>query len=897
MSAPVRISSEDIVNTRALLTLVDDNHDAIIYDPTFNWFAPGEEGKYYSQFHQGSPTISIEFVGYVLQYSNPDQPIIYPLYLKRQLFQIAYLETPMLHSSAFELAGFEVLLFAVVLQAMKNTLPCLNLWWVRGRTGIDTVLHSVYHYMDVAHAHEPEVKVNLVEYPFGYYVRVIPDVDASNNGSTILQTTWIGSSVMTLNTPHTTGVQPRPKKVSAAHSLHQIMEMCPNWRRVLALLRMLLRVAICCGHSDNPYLLVNVEFSARRLELIRSVWPECLLRANVTSESLETVLTKITQVPMSHNDVLALASPWITQFMYDNRRVVVNSMDDPRIFGLGNFFGLAQREIIVDLLRMFLRPYVHTFPIELNGFAAFLMLQIAKELVYHMIFRTTSTSRIRFTIADLEPATFRTVANPPVDTLALAGSSCYQALLVRLLSLYGANEAMPDYPSVAQIYSELRKTAIMLLQQENDPSITRFRAELRQLCVITVKNSDNTRYNLYLDCLPDTSDSAIMTSSRFNLYMACAHTLNSTSLMAIALMAIGHGATRLHAICHLSDNTSLTGYKQTYWKFQQHPSLLYNVNMPNISSTCETTYKTNFLGIEQNETALLAWLQTEGRDTLPDSLLTTASMLFGWVDTHDIMALLDVSLREVTMQTQLQQEEDMSYTGFRSQGACLMEDRMHRAQMEISLFSNAIANLCEYLETRNYPISTQKPSTVNTITYVEACPELIPIRFDHFEPSKVIQDKCNAWLHVPSHFPNITQADSNATGILGSPKAVEISLMPDDQFLSLPRSLKTWVDNVTYCAYMSATFAEAKPLFKAKEQKTPEVLKSDIYILGLKKQRAQSEVDMHSEAISRISEFGDDVTSSGSAMTHASFAPDNYIEDGFDDWVSTSYASSDVELL
>ncbi|KAG1899893.1 uncharacterized protein F5891DRAFT_1189372 [Suillus fuscotomentosus] len=286
MSAPVRISSEDIVDTRALLTLVDDNHDAIIYDPAFNVFLP----------FLGSPTISIEFVGYVLQYSNPDQPIIYPLYsppfgldaLKRQLFQIAYLETPMLHSSAFELAGFEVPLFAVVLQAMKNTLPCLNLRWVRGRTGINTVLHGVYHYMDVARAHEPEVKVNLVEYPFGYYVRVIPDVDASNNGSTILQTTWIGSSVMTLNTPHTTGVQPHPKKVSAAHSLHQIMEMCPNWRRVLALLRMLLRVAICCGRSDNPYLLVNVDFSARQLELIRSVWPECLLRANVTSESLET---------------------------------------------------------------------------------------------------------------------------------------------------------------------------------------------------------------------------------------------------------------------------------------------------------------------------------------------------------------------------------------------------------------------------------------------------------------------------------------------------------------------------------------------------------------------------------------------------------------------------------
>ncbi|KAG1894028.1 uncharacterized protein F5891DRAFT_985376 [Suillus fuscotomentosus] len=300
--------------------------------------------------------------------------------------------------------------------------------------------------------------------------------------------------------------------------------------------------------------------------------------------------------------------------------------------------------------------------------------------------------------------------------------------------------------------------------------------------------------------------------------------------------------------------------------------------MPNINSTCETTSKTNFLGIEQNETALLAWLQAEGCDMLPDSLLTTASILSGWVNTHDITALLDMSLREITMQTQLQQEEDMSYTGFHSQGACLKEDRMHRAQMEISLFSNAIANLCEYLETRNYPISTQKPP-VNTIAYAEASPELNPV-------------------------------DSNATGTLGSLKTAEISprgsdtRQSNDQFLSLPRSLKAWVDNVTYHAYMNATFAEAKPLyihdndsFKAKEQKTHEVLKSDIYILGLKKQCTQSEVDMLSEAISHISEFGDDATSSVSAVTHASLLPDDYIEDQFDDWVSTSYGSSDIEFL
>ncbi|KAG2352670.1 hypothetical protein BDR07DRAFT_1497921 [Suillus spraguei] len=279
-------------------------------------------------------------------------------------------------------------------------------------------------------------------------------------------------------------------------------------------------------------------------------------------------------------------------------------------------------------------------------------------------------------------------------------------------------------------------------------------------------------------------------------------------------------------------------------------------------------------------------------------------MLFGWVNTHDIMTLLDMSLKEVMTQMQLQQEDDMSYAGFHLQGACLMEDRMLRAQMEVSLFSNAIANLCEYMETKNDPIGAKKPPTVNSITYVGAFTELSPIKFDCFELSKIVRDKCNAWLHAPLHFPDITQADSKATSTLGSPKASEVPLGPKGQFLSLPCSLKTWVDNVTYRAYMNTTLAEAKPMyvndknsFNAKKQKTLEVLKSNIHILGLKKQHTQSEVDMLSKAISHISEFSDDGTSSGSAVTYALVSPDDYIEDKFDDFVLTSYASSDAGFL
>jgi hypothetical protein len=87
---------------------------------------------------------------------------------------------------------------------------------------------------------------------------------------------------------------------------------------------------------------------------------------------------------------------------------------------------------------------------------------------------------------------------------------------------------------------------------------------------------------------------------------------------------------------------------------------------------------------------------------LSDPLFITASVLFGWVDSHDLMALLDMSLKEGVMQMQLQQEEERKCAAFRSRGGCLMEHRVYRAQMEVSLFSNAIAHLCEVLDAKSH---------------------------------------------------------------------------------------------------------------------------------------------------------------------------------------------------
>lgn len=68
------------------------------------------------------------------------------------------------------------------------------------------------------------------------------------------------------------------------------MKTCPKWRKALAYLRLMIRIEICLGRTENPHLLVTSEYAERRCLLIRSIWPRCLIKADVISEELETGL-------------------------------------------------------------------------------------------------------------------------------------------------------------------------------------------------------------------------------------------------------------------------------------------------------------------------------------------------------------------------------------------------------------------------------------------------------------------------------------------------------------------------------------------------------------------------------------------------------------------------------
>jgi hypothetical protein len=135
-------------------------------------------------------------------------------------------------------------------------------------------------------------------------------------------------------------------------------------------------------------------------------------------------------------------------------------MNDARIFGLGNFFGLTLQHSLVTLLQMFTRPHAFLLPIrvsspssrslscsncvlQVNGFYAFLIHQASKEMIFHVVFRTTTTNRIRLTIADLEPETFRHAAHQPADLLALVGSCVSAPYYIGVLLAFIITPVLP----------------------------------------------------------------------------------------------------------------------------------------------------------------------------------------------------------------------------------------------------------------------------------------------------------------------------------------------------------------------------------------------------------------------------------------------------------------------
>ncbi|KAG1865668.1 hypothetical protein C8R48DRAFT_672281 [Suillus tomentosus] len=273
------------------------------------------------------------------------------------------------------------------------------------------------------------------------------------------------------------------KKSTPDGGLTMLIEACENWKKAVAHLRALLRLAVCFGEIDNPYLLN----SERRASAIHNIWPRALLLADVSVDELEQVKSFNSSAFMTHASVLALVNPSLTEFLYDAKRLVLCSIGHSHA-GF-NLDGLAAGVLLIDmvqsLLQAFIRPKSNMLPIRVNSFAWFLAQQMAKEIMWHVVFRPYDSHGIRLVLANLEPDAFRNSDHPPFSTLSLLGTSCYAALLQKYSILIKVPvELIPHYPTTDQVFAELRETVTELVSEYDDEDHLEFMANLSQLCNI-----------------------------------------------------------------------------------------------------------------------------------------------------------------------------------------------------------------------------------------------------------------------------------------------------------------------------------------------------------------------------------------------------------------------------
>ncbi|KAG1740714.1 hypothetical protein EDD22DRAFT_959141 [Suillus occidentalis] len=481
-------------------------------------------------------TVELPFVGYI-PVGSP--AVLYPLYVLRSwdhaLYWSAYLRTPLVHYAAYE-QGPDL---DVPIYMLESQPYILGLLVVGQKIGHDGNQYNLYGFTILD---SEDTVVSLALYPAGYQpLPLVSDLtcdltqapfiplnlamierrsvsdsrvrsptinrlrfdpialasrahssvaDSSESGllesgsivsSSIVETSYKNSSARPAR-----GGKDKAKKSEPANkgTLKFIMANYPNWGKALAHLRCLLRVAVCRGDCSSLFLLVMADFQTERAAVIQSIWPETLNLCDLQLNDLER-----DNDTLSDADILALGDAWFSLFMYDNKRQASASIVTTRAgFDLTQIFGVALHDKIMSIILRLTPPQSDCLPLADNGLVWFLSHQITKELAYHIVFRPNATPHHRISVADLDPASFRQAAHPPVATLSLIITSCYDVLLD-----YFSNEFKDSngfiHPS--EMHTHICETLPMLFGQSDDPSYATFMTAMNALC--NIKKGDVQR--------------------------------------------------------------------------------------------------------------------------------------------------------------------------------------------------------------------------------------------------------------------------------------------------------------------------------------------------------------------------------------------------------------------
>ncbi|KAG1843858.1 hypothetical protein C8R48DRAFT_780511 [Suillus tomentosus] len=589
-------------------------------------------------------------------------------------------------------------------------------------------------------------------------------------------------------------------------TLSTIQDRYPQWKAVLVHLRLEMRSDVAHGIPINLFLLTQANYSEERKQFVSELFQRSLTAVGIDSASLGRVISSDGHTHITEDAILGMVGKWLSALLSLMKRAATIAIADG---GLMNNFTLQ-----------------NPCPFALQSDMCSMCVQLMNMFM--------SPNSTRFPIATNDFVRFL--------RMSIAKS------LVHYL-VYWPTKSANVIRTMADINRPIFRHASHL-----PPATLAF---LGACC-----------YSALLSYLIDTVKAGGV-STNLSQFPSVSEVYDELLRMAMDLFAQQGDPELPILLIYLAGFCNLKPLSYSHRCQNRRCTATASIlackpsTIASLLPTPNTLSTRNLLG-EHTENTLKSWLQKQGRDILPESLLITASVLFGWVDPLDLIAVLHISLRVAAVERQLQQEEYTDITFLVQGGRCWMEERRYRAQMELSLFSKAIENVYEELNTQYHPST---------------------------------REKCEAWLSTSWQF----QMDFPRTQEI--PQFHQHVLKPNNSFLPLPCLIKPWVSSVTYGDYVSASCAVTKPIrldnpndFKTKEDKPLDVLKSDFHILQLMKRRAQSEVDMFSEAIARTAGIGctndGTCTSSGSATTYESHLPSNFSDNRSDDWFDNWFDGS-----
>lgn len=94
--------------------------------------------------------------------------------------------------------------------------------------------------------------------------------------------------------------------VSFTDTLHTILVGFPRWRSTLVCLRLKMKVAVCCGNAQNPFLLTQPGYTEQKTQFVDELFEQSLVTVHMTRDDLEKGQGLVDIISSKHIDSFQL---------------------------------------------------------------------------------------------------------------------------------------------------------------------------------------------------------------------------------------------------------------------------------------------------------------------------------------------------------------------------------------------------------------------------------------------------------------------------------------------------------------------------------------------------------------------------------------------------------------